>query len=113
MGGIVYHANFLKFIERARSEWVAGLGLDQNAMREAGTVFAVRRIEAEYLRPARFADDLEVRTRAVSARGARLVLDQRVLRGGEVLFAARVTVAAMSATGRPVRLPDALRAGGG
>lgn len=109
MGGIVYHANFLKFIERARSEWVAGLGLDQNAMRDGGVVFAVRRIEADYLRPARFADDLEVHTRIVSAGRARLVLDQHVWRGGEVLFTAQVTIAAMSAAGRPVRLPDALR----
>ena len=62
MGGIVYHANFLKFIERARSEWVAGLGLDQNAMRDKGIVFAVRRVEADYLLPARYGDDLEVLT---------------------------------------------------
>lgn len=113
MGGIVYHANFLKFIERARSDMVAGLGLDQNAMRDGGLVFAVRRIEADYLRPARFADDLEVSTRIVSATGARLVLDQRVLRGDETLFTALVTIAAMSAGGRPARLPDVLRAGQG
>lgn len=113
MGGVVYHANFLKFIERARSDWVAGLGLDQNAMREAGVVFAVRRIEADYLRPARFGDDLEVRTRILSASGARLVLDQRVSRGGTDLFGARVTVAAMSGAGRPVRLPAVLRAPSG
>lgn len=110
MGGVVYHANFLKFVERARSRWVADLGIDQMAMRAAGTVFAVRRIEADFLRPARFGDALEVHTwvRAVSA--ARLVLDQRVLRAGEALFTARVTVACMSADGRPQRLPAVLRA---
>jgi len=110
MGGIVYYANFLKFIERARSDMVAGLGLDQNEMLDGGVAFAVRRIEADYLRPARFADELEVSTQIVSATGARLVLDQRVLRGGETLFAAQVTIAAISAGGRPVRLPDVLRA---
>ena len=47
MGGIVYYANYLKFIERARSDWVRALGIDQNALREAGTVFAVRRVEAD------------------------------------------------------------------
>ena len=92
MGGIVYHANFLKFIERARSEWVAGLGLDQNAMREKGVVFAVRRVEAEYLQPARYGDDLEVQTTTASVSGARLVMDQVVLRGGQRLFEAQVTV---------------------
>lgn len=110
MGGIVYYANFLKFIERARSDMVAGLGLDQNEMLDGGVAFAVRRIEADYLRPARFADELEVSTQIVSATGARLVLDQRVLRGGETLFAAQVTIATVSAGGRPVRLPDVLRA---
>jgi len=113
MGGIVYHANFLKFIERARSEWVRGMGLDQNEMRAAGVVFAVRRIEAEYLRPARYGDDLEVLTRTVSAGGARLVMDQQVSRDAIPLFTARVTVACMTAEGRPARLPGVLRAPAG
>ena len=110
MGGIVYHANFLKFVERARSEWVRGMGLDQEAMRREGLLFAVRRIEADYLRPARFGDDLEVRTRAVSASGARMVLDQQVRRGEAVLFVARVTVVCITSAGRPARLPAQLRA---
>lgn len=109
MGGIVYHANFLKFIERARSEWVAEMGLDQNAMRDGGVIFAVRRIEADYLLPARYGDRLEVRTSAVSASGARLVLEQVVMRGDEPLFSARVTVACITLAGRPVRLPETLR----
>ena len=52
MGGIVYYANYLKFIERARSDWVREIGIDQNAMRDEGVVFAVRRVEADYLSPA-------------------------------------------------------------
>lgn len=109
MGGIVYHANFLKFIERGRSEWVREMGLDQEAMRRQGVLFAVRRIEADYLRPARYGDDLEVRTTTREAGGARLVLDQEVRRGGDVLFTARVTVACITASGRAARLPAALR----
>jgi acyl-CoA thioester hydrolase len=109
MGGIVYHANFLKFIERARSEWVAEMGLDQNAMREEGVVFAVRRIEADYMAPARYGDTLEVRTSTASITGARLVMDQVVTRGEEVLFAAQVTVACITMAGQPVRLPQILR----
>ncbi len=80
MGGIVYHANYLKFIERARSAFVRSLGLDQLALREAGTVFVVRRIGAEFLKPARFEERLEVGTAVVSATGVRLVLDQTVRR---------------------------------
>ncbi len=110
MGGIVYHANFLKFIERARSEWVAGMGIDQAAMRdEDGIVFAVRRIEGDYLQPARYGDMLEVVTTTASVSGARLVMDQRVMRGQETLFTAQVTVACITLTGQPVRLPDVIR----
>ena len=60
MGGIVYYANYLKFIERARSTWVAQLGVDQLALQASGMVFAVRSIQAEYLAPARLGDQLEV-----------------------------------------------------
>jgi acyl-CoA thioester hydrolase len=109
MGGIVYHANYLKFIERARSDWVAALGVDQIALRQAGTVFAVRRIEADFAAPARFGDRLAVETRLVSATPARAVLAQSVARGGAVLFSARVTIVAMSLEGRPARLPAAIR----
>ena len=62
MAGVVYHANYLKFIERARSDWVASLGVDQNSLRVTGEVFAVRRIAAEYLAPAEFGDVLRVET---------------------------------------------------
>ena len=107
MGAIVYHANYLKFIERARSDWVRCMGVDQGRMLdEQGRVFVVRRVEADYLAPGRFEDELEVRTEAVEIGGARLVLEQRVARGEEILFAARVTVVCMDAAGRPRRLPE-------
>ncbi|WP_461473709.1 tol-pal system-associated acyl-CoA thioesterase [Pararhodobacter sp.] len=108
MGGVVYHANYLKFIERARSDWVRRLGIDQNALRDAGTVFVIHRIEADFLAPARLDDLLEVRTRPVGATPARLVLEQQVWRGETCLFKARATLAAMSAQGRPRRLPSEL-----
>ena len=83
LAGIVYYANYLKFIERARSEWVAALGIDQRALRaEAGMVFAVRRIEADYLAPARFGDVLEVTTAIEAMTPARAVLRQEVARDG-------------------------------
>ena len=61
LAGIVYYANYLKFIERARTEWIEALGVDQRELKARdGIVFAVRRIEADYLRPAKFADELAV-----------------------------------------------------
>lgn len=109
MAGIVYHANFLKFIERARSDWVREQGLDQNAMREAGIVFVVRRIEADYLASARYDDALEVATEIKAISGARLLLTQEVLRGGEPLFRAQVTAVCATVAGQPTRLPSELR----
>jgi acyl-CoA thioester hydrolase len=110
MGGIVYHANFLKFIERARSDWVASMGIDQLAMRDReGVVFAVRRVNAEFIKPARFGEVLDVRTDTASVTGARLVMDQVVWRGEEKLFAAQVTAACITLDGRPTRLPEAIR----
>ncbi len=110
LAGIVYYANYLKFIERARSEWVRGLGVDQALLRaQQGVVFAVRRVEADYLRPAVFDDVLTVQTSLADHSGARLVLDQAVLRGEQVLFTARVTLVCLTATGTPTRFPAALR----
>jgi acyl-CoA thioester hydrolase len=110
LAGVVYYANYLRFIERARTEWARALGLDQVRLREAeGVVLAVRRIEADYLAPARFDDLLDVATEAVEAGGARLVLGQQVRRGGALLFDARVTLVAMDLAGRPRRLPAAMR----
>ena len=109
MGGIVYHANYLKFVERARSDWVRSLGLDQMRMRDSGIVFAVRRLEADYIAPARFDDELEVATVPVQLTPARLVLDQEVRRETLPVFRARVTVVAVTTAGRPARLPAELR----
>jgi acyl-CoA thioester hydrolase len=110
MGGIVYHANYLKFIERARSEWVRSLGNDQNAMKEAGIVWVVRRIEAEYLASARFEDELSIETTIESLSRVRLVMNQVVLREGKPIFTATVSAVCMNAAGKPVRLPAEIRA---
>ncbi|MBI1219052.1 MAG: tol-pal system-associated acyl-CoA thioesterase [Rhodobacteraceae bacterium] len=109
LAGIVYYANYLKFIERARSEWVRGLGVDQVRLKaEQGIVFAVRRLEADYLAPARFDDLLEVETTLHALTGARIVLDQAVLRGAERLFAARVTLVCLGTAGA-ARVPAVIR----
>ncbi len=110
LAGIVYYANYLKFIERARTEWVREKGVDQSGLKAGyGIVFAVRRIEADYLSPARFGDDLTVETRLSSHTGARIALVQKVLRHGEALFVAKVTLVALGEGGRAVRFPAKVR----
>ncbi|MDF0599839.1 tol-pal system-associated acyl-CoA thioesterase [Psychromarinibacter sp. C21-152] len=109
LAGIVYYANYLKFIERARSEWVRKLGIDQSELKRQGLVFAVRRVEADYLRPARFDDEVIVVTEPVERTAARLVLRQDVTRGEEVLFSARVTLVVLTESGRPGRMPAEIR----
>lgn len=109
LAGIVYYANYLKFIERGRSDWLRDLGLDQRELKQRdGLVFAVRRIEADYLRPAHFDDMVTVTTRLTEARPARLVLEQQVLRGDAPLFRAQVTIVCLDGQGRPRRLPAGL-----
>ena len=111
LAGIVYYANYLKFIERARTEWVASLGIDQMDLKaREGIVFAVRRVEADFLRPGKFGDDLLVETRMQALGGARLVLEQVVLRGGERLFVAVVTLVCLTEDGHAARLPAEMRA---
>ena len=110
LAGIVYYANYLKFIERARTEWVRSLGIDQGRLKaEEDVVFAVRRVVADYHRPAKFDDVLSVETVLLDATGARVVLDQRVRREGVLLFEAEVTLVALTGSGRPARLPAELR----
>ena len=109
LAGIVYYANYLKFIERARSEWVREIGVDQRAMKADGIVFAVRRVEADYIAPALFEDDLIVETTPISMTPARLVLGQLVLRQDVVLFRSEITLVALGDGSKPLRLPEALR----
>ena len=109
LAGIVYYANYLKFIERARSEWVRDLGIDQVQMKAEGLVFAVRRVEADYLVPAKYDDALIVETTMQAGSGVRLVVRQDVKRGEEVLFSALVTIICMTSQGAVARLPAAIR----
>ena len=110
LAGVVYYANYLKYIERARSEWVRALGINQRRLKaDDGIVFAVRRLEADYMRAARFDDVLVIETRPVAITGARIVLDQTVLRDGAPIFEAQVTLVCVNEEGHAARLPAELR----
>jgi acyl-CoA thioester hydrolase len=106
-GGVVYYANYLKFMERARSEWLRALGFEQDVLRdEHGIVFVVRRVEVDYLSPARFNDALEVSVSLSRIGGASLVVEQTVNRDVTSLIAARVTLACVDAVQfKPVKIP--------
>ena len=109
-GGIVYHSNYLKFMERARTEWLRRLGLEQHRLRETeGVMFVVSDIELRLLQPAQL-DDLLTVTVALAGPGrASIWLRQDVLREGQPLCTGRVRVACVeAATRRPRRLPAAV-----
>ena len=108
--GVVYHASYLRFLERGRTELLREAGVDQSALlaEGRGLGFAVRRMTVDFLKPARMDDLVTVETRLEAVRGASLDLAQRIVRDGTVLLTASVQVAAVSG-GRPARLPDELR----
>ena len=109
--GVVYHANYLRFFERGRTEMLRDLGVDQAALfaAEPPLGFAVARMEIDFRRPARMDDLLEVETRVAEVGGASLWMHQRLTRDGEVVVEATVRVAAVS-RGRATRLPRGLSA---
>ena len=109
-GGVVYYANYLRFLERARTEWLRALGFEQDALaRDAGVIFAVRRIEVDYLKPARFNDALTIYARIAERGRASLVFAQEIRRGDEVLVKGMVKVACLEAANfRPAPIPAAI-----
>jgi acyl-CoA thioester hydrolase len=109
--GIVYYANWLRFLERGRTELLRVLGQEHSALREErGINWVVRRCTIDYLKPARLDDTIEIVTRCGELRGASLDMIQEARRQGETLVHAELMVACMNASGRPVRLPAHVRA---
>lgn len=108
--GIVYHASYLRFAERARTEMLRERGLQQASLLEAtGTAFVVRRMTIDFRRPARLDDALTVVTRVTAVAGATVELSQTVQRDDEPLVIFGVTLACLRADGRPARIPPQIR----
>ena len=104
--GIVYYANYLKFMERARSDMIRAAGVDQVAAHHDGQgAYAVAEVQIRYLRPARLGDDLVVVSTVEEVRGVSVLIQQRVMRGHEMLTDATVTAAFLDPAGRPQRQP--------
>ena len=111
--GVVYYANYLKYLERARTEWLAAAGVTLSAMEsEHNAVFVVHRLEIDYRRPARLGDALTVSLDPVERSRVRLVAAQHILRDGDLISKARVTLACLDRrTWRPVAIPECVPGG--
>ena len=104
--GVVYYANYLKFMERARSDMIRAVGVDQGAaLRADGSAYYVAEVAIKYRKPARLGDDLLVVSMVEAVRAASVDIHQRVMRGQEILTDARVTAAFLDQEGRPQRQP--------
>ncbi len=109
--GVVYHARYLHFLERGRTDYLRCLGIEQGNMTihdEEGLAFVVRHMDLDFLAPARMDDLVEIRTRPQRVGGAKLVLDQEISVGERLLMGARVTIAVINSSGRPRRLPGSV-----
>ena len=110
LGGVVYYANYLRFIERARSEWIREIGIDQIKMRDdEKIIFVVTKLKADYLVPANFDDVLTINTKIKVVSPVRTYFYQNIYREGELLFRAEVCVACTSTSGRVQRLPEKIK----
>lgn len=109
-GKIVYHANYLKFAERVRTEMLRAMGADHNAMiKDDGAMFVVKNVNIEYLASAVLDDALEVHTSITKIGNASLVLQQNVLRAGVTLAASEVVLVSVNMNGQPCRIPASIR----
>ena len=108
--GVVYYANYLKFMERARTEWLRALGFEQTTlMHDHNVVFVVRSLAIEFLRPALFNDELEVTVALRGARGSLIEIAQTIRRGAHTLVTAEVKVACVNTQSfKPVRIPQSI-----
>jgi acyl-CoA thioester hydrolase len=114
--GLVYHASYVRWCERGRSDYLRLIGNEHRALIAGGpgsepAAFVVRRMRLEYLKPARIDDVLEIETRVLEAKGATLNLAQRIMRDGAALFEAEVLVVLVSVSGKPQRISQRIRAG--
>ena len=109
-GGVVYHANYLKFTERARTEYLRALGFENSKIRDDhGIIIVVKSLEAEYFSPARLDDFLVVQTRVLSVKNTSFVMKQDIYRGEGQIFGMTVILVCVNDAGRPTKIPEALK----
>ncbi len=109
-GGIVFYANYLRFAERGRTEYLRDLGYENKSlMDKQGVIFVVRKVEADYLTPAYLDDMLRMETSVIELKNASFKMKQSLFRHNELIFSVDVILVCVDLTGKPVRLPDELR----
>lgn len=109
-GGVVYHTNYMKFMERARTEWLRNLGVEQDELREKeGVIFAVRSAQIDYFLPAKFNDELKISSKVIKKGKASIVIEQEVLKDTQVLCKGIIKVATLDGTSfKPKAMPATL-----
>jgi acyl-CoA thioester hydrolase len=109
-GGVVYHANYLKFAERARTEYLRALGFENSQIRdEYGIIIVVKNIEAEYVSPARLDDFLNVQSRTLSVKNTSFVMEQKLFKGEACIFSMTVVLVCINSDGRPSKIPEPVK----
>jgi acyl-CoA thioester hydrolase len=110
LSGVVYHANYLRFMERGRSEFFRAAGIKLAALEDAEpTAWTLRKVQLEYFRPARLEDHIEVHTACSGVTGARMTADQKIYAGGTLLTQGMVEACIITLTGKPRRIPQEVR----
>ncbi|MFA7275496.1 MAG: tol-pal system-associated acyl-CoA thioesterase [Pseudobdellovibrionaceae bacterium] len=109
-GGIVYHASYIRYCERGRTEYLRAIGFENTTLREkTGIIFVVKRLEAEYVAPAKLDDLLSAHTRVISLKNTSFIMEQKILRAERVIFSMNVVIVCVDDLGKPVRMPEMLR----
>ncbi len=110
-GGVVYHSNYLKFMERARTEWLRDFEIDQKALKDnLNLMFVVHEIDIKFIRPAVFNDEIEVQTKLEKLGSVKIELEQKIFRSSEILIESRVVVASVNSISmKPMRIPNEIK----
>ena len=110
-GGVVYHSNYLKYMERARTEWLRDFEIDQKALKDnLNLMFVVHEIDIKFIRPAVFNDEIEVQTKLEKLGSVKIELEQKIFRSTEILIESRVVVASVNSFSmKPMRIPNEIK----
>ena len=110
-GGVVYHSNYLKYMERARTEWLRDFEIDQKALKDnLNLMFVVHEIDIKFIRPAVFNDEIEVQTKLEKLGSVKIELEQKIFRSSELLIESRVVVASVNSISmKPMRIPNEIK----
>ena len=110
-GGVVYHSNYLKYMERARTEWLRDFKVDQKALKDnLNLMFVVHEIDIKFIRPAVFNDEIEVQTKKDKLGSVKIELEQKIFRSSELLIESRVVVASVNSISmKPMRIPNEIK----